>query len=56
MSERRVVITGMGVISPVGNNKDDFWKNIQAVKGGLVVLLPVGSPIMPVKSPIRNNT
>jgi len=35
MSERRVVITGMGVISPVGNNKDDFWKNIQAGKSGI---------------------
>ena len=35
MSERRVVITGMGVISPVGNTKDDFWKNIQAGKSGI---------------------
>jgi 3-oxoacyl-[acyl-carrier-protein] synthase II len=35
MSERRVVITGMGVVSPVGNNKDDFWKNIQAGKSGI---------------------
>ncbi|MFN0075457.1 MAG: beta-ketoacyl-ACP synthase II [Prosthecobacter sp.] len=35
MSERRVVITGMGVVSPVGNNKDDFWKNILAGKSGI---------------------
>jgi 3-oxoacyl-[acyl-carrier-protein] synthase II len=35
MSERRVVITGMGVVSPVGNNKDDFWKNIQTGKSGI---------------------
>jgi len=25
---RRVVITGMGVISPVGNNKNDFWNSL----------------------------
>ncbi|MBQ3581442.1 MAG: beta-ketoacyl-ACP synthase II [Alistipes sp.] len=26
--EQRVVITGVGVISPVGNNINDFWKNL----------------------------
>ena len=35
MSERRVVITGIGVVSPVGNNKEDFWKNILAGKSGI---------------------
>ena len=35
MSERRVVITGIGVVSPLGNNKDDFWKNILAGKSGI---------------------
>lgn len=35
MSERRVVITGMGVVSPNGNNKDDFWKNLVAGKSGI---------------------
>ena len=35
MSERRVVITGMGVVSPNGNNKDDFWKNLLAGKSGI---------------------
>jgi len=28
MSERRVVITGMGMISPVGNSVTESWKNI----------------------------
>ena len=28
MSERRVVITGMGIISPVGTRLDDVWENI----------------------------
>ena len=35
MSERRVVITGIGVVSPVGNNKEDFWKSILAGKSGI---------------------
>ncbi|MDD2499084.1 MAG: beta-ketoacyl synthase N-terminal-like domain-containing protein, partial [Desulfitobacteriaceae bacterium] len=25
---KRVVITGVGVVSPVGNNKDKFWSNL----------------------------
>ncbi len=35
MTERRVVITGIGVLSPLGNNKDDFWKNLVAGKSGI---------------------
>jgi 3-oxoacyl-[acyl-carrier-protein] synthase II len=35
MSERRVVITGIGVVSPLGTNKDDFWKNLIAGKSGI---------------------
>ena len=27
--ERRVVITGLGAITPIGNNVDDFWKGIK---------------------------
>jgi len=33
--ERRVVITGMGVVSPVGNDLDSFWVNIVAGKSGV---------------------
>ncbi len=28
MPGHRVVITGLGMISPVGNNKNDFWNNL----------------------------
>ncbi|MCC8042778.1 MAG: beta-ketoacyl-ACP synthase II [Oscillospiraceae bacterium] len=31
---KRVVITGMGVISPIGNTLDDFWNAIKANKKG----------------------
>ncbi|MEO6846775.1 MAG: beta-ketoacyl-ACP synthase II [Chthoniobacterales bacterium] len=35
MSERRVVVTGIGVISPVGNDLETFWKNLLAGKSGI---------------------
>ncbi len=28
MNQRRVVVTGMGVLSPVGNTLDSFWNNL----------------------------
>lgn len=28
--KKRVVITGLGCVTPIGNNKEDFWKNIKA--------------------------
>lgn len=28
--KKRVVITGLGCVTPVGNNKDEFWKNIKS--------------------------
>lgn len=33
--ERRVVITGMGVVSPVGNDLESFWANLVAGKSGV---------------------
>ena len=35
MDRRRVVITGLGVISPVGNNIDEFWSSLIAGKSGV---------------------
>jgi 3-oxoacyl-[acyl-carrier-protein] synthase II len=34
-SERRVVITGMGVVSPLGNDLDSFWNNLVTGKCGI---------------------
>src|SRR4051794_8987215 len=28
MNERRVVITGLGVVTPLGNDVDTFWRNL----------------------------
>ena len=36
--ERRVVITGMGVITPVGCSVDEFWANLQAGHCGIAPL------------------
>jgi 3-oxoacyl-[acyl-carrier-protein] synthase II len=33
--EKRVVITGLGVVSPVGNNVEDTWASIKAGKHGI---------------------
>ena len=35
MSRRRVVVTGLGIISPVGNTVDDAWANIVAGHSGI---------------------
>lgn len=35
MSRRRVVVTGLGIISPVGNTVDEAWANIAAGKSGI---------------------
>ena len=32
---RRVVITGMGAITPVGNTVDEFWNNIKKGEVGI---------------------
>ena len=35
MSRRRVVITGLGIVSPVGNDIKNAWQNILAGKSGI---------------------
>jgi len=33
--KRRVVVTGLGVVSPIGNTLEDFWKSILEGKSGV---------------------
>lgn len=40
MSRRRVVVTGMGMVTPLGNNLEDTWSN---VKAGVSGIAPIGS-------------
>ena len=35
MNSNRVVITGMGVVSPIGNNLDEFWNNLKIGYNGI---------------------
>jgi 3-oxoacyl-[acyl-carrier-protein] synthase II len=35
MERRRVVVTGMGIVSPVGNCVEDAWRNVAAGKSGI---------------------
>jgi 3-oxoacyl-[acyl-carrier-protein] synthase II len=35
MNDRRVVITGLGVVTPVGNDLETFWKNLVEGKSGI---------------------
>lgn len=38
MKDRRVVITGLGVITPVGNDVDTFWNNLQNGVSGIELI------------------
>ncbi len=38
MSRRRVVVTGMGMVSPVGNTVDEAWANILRGKSGAATI------------------
>jgi 3-oxoacyl-[acyl-carrier-protein] synthase II len=35
MSRRRVVVTGLGIISPVGTGVDEAWRNVLAAQSGI---------------------
>ena len=35
MTKRRVVVTGVGPITPIGIGKDEFWGNLTAGKSGI---------------------
>ena len=34
MAKRRVVVTGMGAVTPIGLSVDEFWQSIKAQKTG----------------------
>ncbi|WP_440904003.1 beta-ketoacyl-ACP synthase II [Catenovulum sp. SX2] len=38
MSKRRVVVTGLGMLSPVGNTVDDSWKALLAGQSGIQLI------------------
>ncbi len=44
MQERRVVITGIGPVTPVGIGKDIFWENLKSGKSGIGKVKDFESP------------
>ncbi|HXP66688.1 MAG TPA: beta-ketoacyl synthase N-terminal-like domain-containing protein, partial [Steroidobacteraceae bacterium] len=38
MSKRRVVITGLGIVSPVGSDVATAWSNILAGRSGIATI------------------
>jgi 3-oxoacyl-[acyl-carrier-protein] synthase II len=40
LSKRRVVVTGLGIVSPVGSTIDSAWENIKAGKSGIGPISP----------------
>lgn len=43
MSERRVVVTGMGALTPIGLNVGDFWKNALEGKSGVAEIQKINA-------------
>src|SRR5690606_11278353 len=49
MEKRRVVVTGIGAISPVGNSAGESWESVLAGKSGVGLLTRLDSEQFPVK-------
>ena len=49
MGKRRVVVTGIGAISPVGNSAEESWQSVLAGKSGVGPLTRLDSNQFPVK-------
>ena len=49
MARRRVVITGLGLISPVGNSVEEGWQNIIAGVSGIAPITRFDTTTFPVK-------
>ena len=49
MTRRRVVITGLGLITPVGNSVEESWRNILAGKSGIAPISHFDANDLPVR-------
>jgi len=49
MDRRRVVVTGLGVVSPVGNSVPEFWEAVKAGKNGIGPITQINVEDMSVK-------
>ncbi|PIE83329.1 MAG: beta-ketoacyl-[acyl-carrier-protein] synthase II [Candidatus Contendobacter odensis] len=49
MTKRRVVVTGMGVVSPVGSTVETAWSNILAGRSGIKMITSFDTEKLPVR-------
>ncbi|MGA7479375.1 MAG: beta-ketoacyl synthase N-terminal-like domain-containing protein, partial [Azonexus sp.] len=49
MARRRVVITGLGLVSPVGNTVEEGWQNILAGRSGIAHVTKFDTAAFPVQ-------
>lgn len=49
MARRRVVITGLGLVSPVGNSVEEGWQNIIAGRSGIAPITRFDTSTFPVR-------
>jgi len=49
MSKRRVVVTGLGVVSPVGNGAAEMWRNILQGVGGVGPITRFDASLLPTR-------
>lgn len=49
MTKRRVVVTGVGVVTPLGNDIETTWANIKAGKSGVGPLTRLNPDDFPAK-------
>ena len=45
----RVVVTGMGALTPIGNNVEDFWENSKKGKLGIDFIKSIDTSDLEVK-------
>ena len=48
MEKRRVVVTGIGAVTPIGNSAETAWENVIAGKSGIGPLTRVDTSKFPV--------
>ena len=48
-STRRVVVTGIGVVSPIGLDKTRFWESLRAGQGGITTLTRFDASALPTR-------
>ena len=49
MEARRVVVTGLGIVSPIGNDIPSFWSSVKAGKSGIAPITLVDASDLAVK-------